>query len=568
MKTAEYAGQAGVAPRKKFDWLPYLIGGLTIFILCAFLLYPIIKSVLFSFIKKGDALALANLTLFNFQRFVETASYQDALWHSITIGFWSTLVSTMLALPAAYALARVAMPFRNFILALSIIPLISPPFVGSYAWIILLGRRGIFTHYLQAWFGIELPTIYGPFGIVLAMSLHYFPFVLLFVQGALSAADPYIEESAEIMGASRWRIIRTVTLPLVIPAIGAGALIVLVRTFGNFGVPAILGGEYYVLPTLIFYQIQGYFNLNGASAIAMVNVAITLMAILVLARVNRRRRFVTVTSTTRAARRQTGIGVRIAANVYVWGLLFVALLPQFLIIATSFAEKWVATLFPVAYGFDNYVRVYEKLMTPIMNSLLLAGGATLLCVLFGTLAAYTAVRKRFVGKWALDLTIMLPFVLPGIVTGVAYLTTFNSGLIILSGTGWILVLAYFIRRLAYIFRAVSAAIIQVDQKIEEASAICGAMWGRTMRKVTVPLVAPGILAGGILVFSTLITELSVTIFLYSARWKTISVEIFDQLTNDDILAANTIGTIAILLTLALVYSASKLVGKSMADIFR
>lgn len=559
-----------VVPRlsRRIDWLPYAVGGTTVFVLVAFLLYPIVKTVLASFVAKGEPLTLANLTLLNFQRFFEGAAYQDALWHSIEIGILTTAVSTLLALPAAYALARVTIPFRNLILALSVIPVIAPPFIGAYSWVILLGRRGIVTHYLENWFGIEMPSIYGPFGIVLALSLHYFPYIFLFAQGALAAADPYIEESAHVMGARRARILRTITFPLVFPAIGAGALIVLVKTLGNFGVPAILGGEYYVLPTLIYSQINGYFNLNAASAIALVNVLITLIAILVLGHFTSKRRFITVTSVTRRSKQHTSFGAQIAANAYIWILLWLALLPQIVVVFTSFAEEWAATLLPAAYGFGNYIRVYERLSDPIINSLWLGGIATLLCVFFGTFAAYTAIRRRFVGKWALDLTIMLPFVLPGIVTGVAFLTTFNSGPIILTGTGTIIILAYFVRRIAYIFRSVSAAVVQLDDKIEEASIICGASWGRTMRTVTVPLIAPGILAGAILVFATLITEISVTIIIYSASWKTIAIAIFEQLTNEDLFGAATVGSVAIVLTLVLVFAASKLIGKSMADLFR
>ncbi len=568
MTAAEYAGPVGAPLKRKIDWLPYVVGGLTIFVLVAFLLYPIVKTVLFSFVKSGEELTVANLTLANFQRFIDGATFQDALWHSVAVGVLTTFASTILALPAAYALARVTVPFRNFVLALTVIPIIAPPFIGAYSWIVLLGRTGIITHYLNEWFGIQMPSIYGLFGIVLALSLHYFPYIFLFVQGALAAADPYIEESAEIMGAGRWRILRTITFPLVLPTIGAGAMIVLVKALGNFGVPAILGGDYYVLTTLMYWTIHGSFNLNAASAIALVNVAITLVAILVLARVNRKRRFVTVTSTTRRSKQHTGLGAQIAANAYIWILLLLALLPQIIIVFTSFAERWGATLFPTVYGFANYVQVWEESQAPIVNSLILSGGATAMCVVFGTLAAYTAVRKRFFGKWSLDMTIMLPFVLPGIVTGVAYLTTFNSGLIILTGTATIIILAYFVRRIAYIFRSVAASIGQVDNKIEEASTICGATWGRTMRKVTVPLIAPGILAGGILVFSTLITEISVTIIIYSARWKTISISIFEFLTSDDVLEASTIGAIAIMMTLMLVFAASKLIGKSMADMFR
>lgn len=556
------------AATRKIDLLPYVVGLLTIFVLFVFMIYPILKTTMASFVENGQELALANLTLVNFKKFLEGATFTKALWHSIMVGILTSVVSAALALPAAYAVARVSIPFRNFILALMVIPIIAPPFIGAYSWITLLGRRGIITHFLDSWFGIEMPSLYGLFGIVVALSLHYFPYIFLFVQGALAASDPYIEESAHLMGARRSWIIRTITLPLVLPTIAAGTLIVLAKALGNFGVPAILGGEYYVLPTLIYYQIHGFFNLNAASAIALVNVLITLMAILLLGWINRKRRFITITSVTRRSKQHTGLGAQILANCYIWLLLLFALLPQIVIVFSSFAERWGGSLLPTQYGFANYLTVWEETSRPIFNSLILASAATLMCVVFGSLAAYTSVRRKFFGKWALDLTIMLPFIIPGIVTGVAFLTTFNTGPLVLAGTAMIIVLAYFTRRIAYIFRSVSASIAQVDNKMEEASTICGASWGWTVRKVTVPLIAPGILAGSILVFSTLITEMSVTIILYSARWKTISISIFEQLTNDDVLEASTVGAIAIVMTLILVFSAAKLIGKSMSDMFR
>ena len=201
-----------------------------------------------------------------------------------------------------------------------------------------------------------------------------------------------------MMGARRWRILRTITFPLVLPAISAGAVIVFIRALGDFGVPAILGGEYYVLPTLIYFQVHGYFNLNAASAIAFVTVAITLIAILMLARVNRKRHYVTVTSIARRSKQLTGLGPRILANAYLWLLLLFALLPQIVIVFTSFAERWAATLFPTAYGFANYLNVWTDLRAPIVNSLILAGAATGLCVVFGTLTAYASVRRRFFGR--------------------------------------------------------------------------------------------------------------------------------------------------------------------------
>jgi iron(III) transport system permease protein len=550
------------------DWLPYATAGLSIVVLVGVLIYPIFTTLTASFIKDGEAITVSNLTLANFSTILKSSTYRSAIWHSLVVAVLSSLFAVLLALPMAYCMTRVKIPFRNFIMSLSVIPIISPPFIGAYSWVILLGRNGLITRLINSVLGENImPGIYGPFGIVLALSLHYFPYVFLIVQGALAATDPYIEENAEIMGAGRWYRVRTLTFPLVLPSIGAGTLIVFVKALGNFGVPAILGGDYQVLTTLIYFQVHGLFNLNAASAIALFNVLFTAIAVVIL-RLVTRRQFITVTGVSRRSRQINTFAAKCMANIYVWGLLFVALLPQIMVLFTSFAERWGGSVLPTVYGFGNYIEVFSASLRPIINSIILASGATILCTVFGVLAAYTAQRKHFRGKWAIDITIMLPFVLPGIVTGVAFLTTFNSGYIILTGTATILVLAYFIRRLAYTFRSISAAISQLDNKMEEASKILGATWGTTMRKVTVPLVAPGILAGAILVFSTLITEMSITIMLYSARWKTISIAIFERLTGEEVHAACAIGSIAILLTLILVFTSSRIIGKSMAEMFQ
>lgn len=554
--------------RRRPDALPWIAGGLTIFVLVVFMIYPIVMTLANSFAPAGEVVSFANATLANFERFWSSRLYQNALRNTLVIGVVVTVLSTLVALPMAYFVARVDMRFKPLILSLSIIPLISPPFIGAYAWVILFGRSGIFTHYLGEWTGLGMPPIYGYFGVILALVLSNFTYVFLFVQGALAAVDPHLEESARVMGASRARILRTIVLPLALPPMLAGAMIVLIEALGEFGVPAILGGEMYVLSTLMYFQIHGFFNLNGAAAIALVNVAITLVAILFLIRVNRKRRFITVGSTTRRAAQHTGRGIRIVANVYVWGLLTLALLPQAVILFTSFAERWPGTLWPTAYGWGNYRYVFSRVLEPMQNSLILATVATVACVIFGTLTGYVAERKKFAGKWALDLTIMLPFILPGIVTGVALLVTYNSGPIVLTGTALILVIGYFVRRIAYIYRSVVASVAQVDPKMEEASTVTGATWGYTMRKVTVPLIAPGILAGSIIVFTTLISEMSTTVMLYSAQWKTISIAIYERLESQEIQAASAIGSITILVTLVLVFSATKVIGKSMSDMFR
>ena len=560
--------QATATVQASRDRGPLVLGVLVAAVAIVFLIYPLANGMLLAFVKNGEDPGWASLTLANFARFFTTVSYKRALWNSIYSGLAATLIATALALPMAYSVARIELPLRGLMSAVSVVPLISPPFIGAYAWIILLGKNGTITQFVHQNTGWTLPAIYGPGGVILALALSYFPYVFLIVQGALASGDPHIEDAARMAGASRWHIIRTVTLPLALPAIAASMLIVFIKVIGDFGVPSILGGEFQVLPTLIYYQIHGFFNLNAASAIAAVNVLLALFAMALLGWVNRKRAHATMGGTASAAVRFTHPGARLAGNLYCWLVIFISVLPQLVIALASVADRWPGTMLPTSYTWAHYERVGGQLVQPIINSLILAGIATFICVVFGTLTAYTSARGKMRVRWALDATIMLPFVLPGLVIGVAYLTAFNSGPLILTGTALILVLAYFTRRVAFVFRTVAAAISQIDPKLEDASRICGANWHTTMRRVLVPLVAPAVLSGAILVFSTLIGEISATVLLYSAKWKTISIAIYERVLGDQLAEASAIGTITTVMTLLLVLAASRLAGKNMADLFR
>jgi iron(III) transport system permease protein len=550
------------------EWLAYLAAALSAVVLLLFIAYPIGKTLFLAFIESGKAPGIASLTFGNFRAFFTSPLYQEAFVHTLTVSLAATALAVVVAVPAAYAVARIDLPLRGVALTLAVLPLISPPFIGAYAWIVLLGKRGVITQLADMWLGIDLPTIYGPIGITLALVLHFYPYAFLFTHAALSAADPHIEEAGEVMGASRLKIIWSITLPLTVPSIAAGALLVFTQSLGNFGVPSVLGKDYMTLPTLLVYNIYGKFNLNAAAAIGLINVLLTIGALLLVRRYSRRGRYVTVTSTSRAIKRNKSLGAKLLGGAYVWLLLAISLAPLLVVVAYSFVERWPGTLWPTLFGMANYEYLFDRLVDPMLASLYLAAVATIACVLFGTLTAYAAARPGFFAKPVLDLTIMLPFVIPGLITGLAFLAAFNSGFLVLSGTAAIIILAYFVRKLAYTFRSVTAALNQLDGRIEEASTICGARWGETMRRIIVPLVAPGILAGGILVFATLIMDLSITILLYSANWKTLAIVMYEQLFDDKVGYASAAGTVGLVVTSLMIYLASRLVGRSMSDMFR
>jgi iron(III) transport system permease protein len=545
-----------------------LVLGLTLVILVLFIVYPLSKVVLASFVLKGKAITPDNLTLANFTEFASSRLYRSALANTITVGLLTVVFSCLLGIPMAWFLAKTDMPAKAVFVSLGTLPLILPPFIGAYSWVLLLGRRGMLTFLLKEHLGIVVPDIYGAPGVVIAMSLSYYPFVFLLTYGALLSADPSLEESAEIMGGSRLRIARTVTLPLVLPAIVAAALTVFIRTVGNFGVPALLGGNYYVLPTLIYFQVTGYFNLNAAGAISLVNVAMVAIAIILSQRVTSGRSYVTISSRTQSARQSSSAVLRWMGIVYCSLLILLSLMPHITVIYASFADNWSGTRFPTRYSLKSYARVFEIARAPIVNSLVLATASTVVASVVGTLLAYISSRRGMKARWLLDLTVMLPFILPGIIVGVAILVGFSSGLLVLSGTWLILVIAYFIRRMPYVFRSTTATLAAMDPSIEEASAIAGAPWGMTFRKVTLPLMLPGILAGAVISFSTLMGELSTTVMLYSARWKTITVAIMEYLFSATIGPAYALGTLLIVLVLAAIGLANRILGRRMSQMFR
>ena len=232
-------------PRR--DITPYLVFSIPLIFLVVFLFWPLVNTVLRAFSGSGfDLAAISELNLSNFYRFFTSSLYQRSMRNSFVVAFSVVFFTLLIGVPMGYFVARTDMPGKGLILSLGILPIIMPSFIGAFSWIILLGRQGIARHFLNkilGVFGLSLPPIYGLFGMIFTMTLTLYPFVFLLTYGAFEAANPLLEESAMIMGASRWRILRTITLPLVLPSMTAAAILVFIRALGNFGIPAIIGGK-------------------------------------------------------------------------------------------------------------------------------------------------------------------------------------------------------------------------------------------------------------------------------------------------------------------------------------
>ncbi len=554
----------------KKDYTPYIILSIPLLFLALFLLWPLGMSIGKAFVLKGQELILDNYTLANFQRFFTSSMYQRSLRNSFVISFSVVFFTLLIGAPMGYFVARVEMPFKKLILSLGILPIITPAFVGAFSWVILLGRQGVVRYAANkvlGLVGLSLPPIYGLFGIIFTMSLTYLPFVFLLSYGAFKSTNPLLEESAMIMGAGHSRILRTITIPLILPSLGAAAILVFIRAIGNFGIPAVLGGQQYVLPTLIHFRVHGFWDLNGASAIAIISVAIVIVALIIQKKVVSAREYETISTAASEYKLHRHPLIKTIAILYCSLVLIISLAPQITIITMSFFTKWIGFL-PTGFTLENYKIIPQIASKTIKNSLFLATSASLLTALIGTLAAYITERRRPKGAILIDFTIMTPFVLPGIVVSVALLSAFSSGPINISGTFLIIIISFMVRRTPYVFRSVAASLTQLDEALEESSTISGASWFYTFRRITFPLILPGIIAGAILTFATLLQELSTTILLYSARTQTLPIQIYNTVAEGDFGIASALSVLLIVTVFIMVYLMNIFLGDSGSSSFK
>ncbi|MCC7081785.1 MAG: iron ABC transporter permease [Burkholderiales bacterium] len=489
-----------------------------------FFLYPVLRVFSASFLDSSGA----QLTLHNYAKVLSSAFYLDSMVNSLWIGVLATVATTLVAAPMAFALARLPLAGKTALMALSILPLVLPSFVGAYALLLLFGRAGIVTSGLHA-LGIPFGSIYGTPGIVLVYVLTLYPFVLLPALAGFKAVDVSVEEASQNLGASRWRSLRTVTVPIVMPAILSGALLVFIDTLENFGVPFVLAEDMPILAVEAYKLFVGETDTNPGSAgvLGVLLVASTAAVVMIQRRYLGRRRFAT------GARRSPPLiplsrGFRALATAYCWTLVLASLVPFFAVIVISFLEfrgpvlHWHVSL-------DNYVELFERSLRPLQNTLFLSTLAALGAALLGVPIGYVVTRARTRITALLDIVATMPFAVAGTVLGIGMIITFNSGWLVLTGGWFILVLAYVVRKVPFSVRTSSAILHQIDPSLEEASINLGVSPAMTFLRLTVPLMLGGIVGGMVLTWVSAASELSSTVLLYSGQWQTLTVVMFQAL---------------------------------------
>jgi iron(III) transport system permease protein len=520
-------------------WTLITIGA--ILMLGVLLVLPIFNVFLISFFDaKTGEIGIGNYVQVLTKRF-----YLIALWNTILVGGLGMLGACLIGIPLAFCTSRYRIRGRAFIATFAVLVLCSPPFIGAYAWIMLFGSNGAVTKLFSS-IGLSVPTIYGIPGIVMVFSLKFFPYIFLMTENALNTINKSYEDAAENLGCTAFERFRKVTLPLVFPAVSTGAIICFVLSIADFGTPAILGRGVRTLSTIAYAQYTS--EMGGtptmAVTISILMIAISMLALLLQRRILSKRRYAS-SLTNRPVKQSMAPMKSLLVHGFCYLVVLIAMLPSLTVIYTSF----LATSGPVfsgGFGLESYARILRDSPTAILNSFMFALAAVVLIAAVSGLLSFIVVRRDNAVSSGLDLMLMVPYLIPGVVMAIGYVATFNKPHFDITGTAFIIILLVFIRRLPYGVRSTTSILRQIKPSIEEAAINLGASPAKTFASVTLPLMMPGLIIGSLMSFITAINELSSTLILYTARTITMPVLIYVQVIDGEF------GTAAALSTLLLV----------------
>ena len=505
-----------VKTRKMFDvWKVVSVAILCMYGL--FLLFPLYKLLYNAFFDGGE------FTLVQFQSFFSQKYYVKSIFNSLKVSVLATLLSLAIGVPLAYFYQMYELKGKTLLQILVILCSMSAPFIGAYSWIMLLGRSGVITKFIESIIPIRMPSIYGFNGILLVLSLQLFPLVFLYVSGALKNIDNSLLEASENMGCSGAHRFFKIVVPLCMPTIIAASLMVFMRAFADFGTPLLIGEGYQTFPVIIYnaYFAETGSNHNFGAAISVIAIIITAIIFLMQRYVNSKFRFTMNALHSIERKKATGVtGVLI--HLYSWFVVCLAFMPQVYVIYTSFL-KTSGKLFLKGYSLDSYKYAFTHLKKAIPNTFIIGIIALSIVIVLAILIAYLVVRRNNTMNKIIDTISMVPYIIPGSVVGIALVMAFNKKPIVLAGTATIMIVALVIRRIPYTIRSSTATLQQIPMSIEEAAISLGSSKLKAFFRITVPMMANGILSGAIMSWVTIITELSTAIILYNLNTITLTL---------------------------------------------
>ncbi|AZY48435.1 ABC transporter permease [Bordetella avium] len=491
---------------------PLLAALLVLAFLLLFLIVPV-GTVFHTAFVNADG----SFTLGHFGAFFGQPLMKEAFFNSLYVAGWSALLASLIAVPLAYFTVRFDFRGALIIQTLGVLPLIMPPFVGAVAMQLLFGRSGSVNLLLDDWFGFTIPFMEGLNGVIFVESLHYFPFILMNLVVALRNIDGAMEEAAFNLGSRGFRLFRRVIFPLALPGYVAGTSLVFVKVFDDLGTPLVLGTTNMLAPQAYLRITQVGLEDPLGYVISVIMIGFSILALWLSARMLSGKDYSTLQKGGGAIQKRK---LRPAESVlaYGWIILVLALVlsPHMGVLLLSLATVWSYAPLPDGYTLAHYSAVFSESQGMIANTLLYCGLAAGVDVILGTAIAYLMLRTRLPARQWLDFMASAALAIPGIVLAIGYLRTFRGveiGGELLTSSWVLIMLAYSVRRLPYALRACVASLQQIHISLEEAAESLGANRLRTLRRVVVPLMAGGMLAGFVTSFVTAAVELSATIML-------------------------------------------------------
>ena len=528
--------------RRKFE----IWSVISLFLLAAFLLffvYPICTLLRQAFVSEGGSFTLAN-----FAKFFSKKYYYGTILNSFKVSICVTLVSLIIGIVFSYFYSFFRLKGAKFLLVASILCCMSAPFIGAYAWILLLGRSGAITNVLKS-LGINVGSIYGFWGILLVQATKLYPLVLIYMNGMFRNLDNSLMEASANLGCKGIKRFFKVVLRLSMPTVLAAALLVFMRAFADFGTPLMIGEGYRTFTVEIYNQFlsETGSNYNFASAISVIAVLLT-AAIFLLQKLATKTFSFTMNALHPVEKKEAkGLG-GVLMHVFCYGIVAISALPQLYIIYVSFRNSKNG-VFQTGYSLANYREAIDKLLFRATGNTVIVGVAALAgIILLAIMISYLTVRRPNVLNHTIDTVSMLPYIMPGSVIAIALLSTFSRRPLVLTGTLAIMIIAVIIRRLPYTTRSATATLIQIPLSIEEASISLGASKMKTFFKITVPMMSSGIVSGAILSWVSIVTEVSSAVILYNNRSITLTVGTYSAISRGNFGAAAAFATVTTVLT--------------------
>ena len=444
--------------------------------------------------------------------------------NTLMLGAISGLCSTLIGFLFAYVDTYVRTKMRGIFKVVSMLPIVSPPFVLSLSMIMIFGKRGIITYHLL---GIKNANIYGMHGILIVQILTFFPVAYLMLKGLLGNIDPSLEESARNMGASRWRVFKDVTLPLLLPGLGNAFLVSFIESVADFTNPIMIGGDFDTLAAYIYMQISN-FDTRSSSGMAVILLLISMILFIIEKYVLERKSVATLTGKASRVRMQIeDRSVRIPTTA-LCSLVGLFVIGMYAMVPVGACFKLWGKDFTLTL--KHFANVLGRDMKPFTDSLYLSLMAAVITSVLSMIIAYLIVKKKFIGKRFMEFSTMFAMAVPGTVLGIAmlrgYITgIFHSGFLVLVGTSAILIIAFVVRSLPIGTRSAVAALNQIDKSIEESAYDMGAGSVKVFTSVTLPLISDSFFSSLVSTFARSITATSAVIFLISARWQLITPQI-------------------------------------------